>query len=282
VCVAEDVRRERRAAIPGARPQRRAGPDDKNLGGAGNYVILDAEGRGHYIGCNLSVHNLYKGWWGEGDDMIFVDGEVWPPTLHGTGSEEYFGQGWGMQDVQFPYFGLSYECEVVLLCCVRPATAVIPRAREHDGEPDSAGVGRRGISLPHGMPPPAVSPRDSSSDGGSCRAAILARNDPALYGRWWVAGSSWIRIIPRFGGLQRPGEDHRLPIPRRRSDPVHEVDPGDDRTRPRERPVGRLLLGGVLVPGRAAQAVSAASRHDRQASEPVERKLTTEARRHGE
>ncbi len=32
-------------------------------------------------------------WYGEGDDMIFVDGEQWPPSLHGTGSEEVFGGG---------------------------------------------------------------------------------------------------------------------------------------------------------------------------------------------
>lgn len=83
--------------------------DDSNLTGSGNYVILETKGRGTYLGCNLSVDNLYKGWWGEGDDMIFVDGEVWPPSLHGTGTEEYFGQGWGMQDVQHQYYGLSYH-----------------------------------------------------------------------------------------------------------------------------------------------------------------------------
>ena len=62
-----------------------------------NYLILDAKGRGHYIGCNLSVTNLQGGWWGEGDDMIWVDGYKWPPDLHGTGSEDYFGHAYGMQ-----------------------------------------------------------------------------------------------------------------------------------------------------------------------------------------
>ena len=37
------------------------------------------------------------GWWGEGDDMIWVDGYKWPPDLHGTGSEDYFNQAYGMQ-----------------------------------------------------------------------------------------------------------------------------------------------------------------------------------------
>jgi len=62
----------------------------KNLTGKDNYVILDAEGKGQYVGCNLSVHNLHPGWYGEGDDMIFVDGEDFPPSLHGTGTEDFF------------------------------------------------------------------------------------------------------------------------------------------------------------------------------------------------
>jgi len=75
-----------------------------------NYVILQTTGRGHYIGCNLSVTNLQGTWWGEGDDMIWVDGYKWPPDLHGTGSEDYLNQAWGMQDNAFGRNGSSiYE-----------------------------------------------------------------------------------------------------------------------------------------------------------------------------
>lgn len=72
-----------------------------------NYVILDAVGTGHYVGCNLSVANFQGQWWGEGDDMIWVDGYKWPPDLHGTGSEDYFNQAWGMQDNAFLRNGSS-------------------------------------------------------------------------------------------------------------------------------------------------------------------------------
>ncbi|MHB0877987.1 MAG: glycoside hydrolase family 172 protein [Anaerolineae bacterium] len=78
-----------------------------NLDGAGNYVILDAEGRGHYVGCNLSIDNQRGEWWGEGDDMIFIDGDTWPPSLHGTGSEDYFCHAYGMQDTFGPFHGVS-------------------------------------------------------------------------------------------------------------------------------------------------------------------------------
>jgi hypothetical protein len=83
----------------------------KNTTGDGNYVILEAEGRGHYIGCNFNVHNLRFtrewNWYGEGDDMFFIDGEPWPPRLHGTGMEDYFNTAWcPRQEVCTPYHGI--------------------------------------------------------------------------------------------------------------------------------------------------------------------------------
>jgi hypothetical protein len=72
-----------------------------------NYVILETKGRGHYLGCNLSVTNIQGSWWGEGDDMIWVDGYKWPPDLHGTGSEDYLGHAWGMQTSAYLRNGTS-------------------------------------------------------------------------------------------------------------------------------------------------------------------------------
>ncbi len=81
--------------------------NEKRTAWDNNYVILDTRGRGHYIGCNLSVTNFRGDWWGEGDDMIWVDGYKWPPDLHGTGSEDYLNQAWGMQDNAFLRNGSS-------------------------------------------------------------------------------------------------------------------------------------------------------------------------------
>ncbi len=58
-----------------------------------NYTFLEAKGKGHYVGVSLSIHNRDDGWWGEGDDIFFVDGEE-KPSLHGTGSEDYFCGAW--------------------------------------------------------------------------------------------------------------------------------------------------------------------------------------------
>ncbi len=78
----------------------------------GNYVILDAAGRGHYVGCVLNIHNLRRtqawDWYGEGDDMIFIDGEPFPPSLHGTGTEDYVNTAWcPSQSYSAPYHGIT-------------------------------------------------------------------------------------------------------------------------------------------------------------------------------
>lgn len=82
----------------------------KNPVGKDNYVILNAKGSGQYIGTNLNIHNLRFtdkwNWYGEGDDMIFIDGDK-EPTIHGTGMEDYFNTSWcPTQEYNSPYFGI--------------------------------------------------------------------------------------------------------------------------------------------------------------------------------
>ncbi len=55
--------------------------------------MLRTEGRGRFLGVMLHVWNPLGGWWGEGDEKFFVDGEKFPSTI-GTGSEDYFGYAW--------------------------------------------------------------------------------------------------------------------------------------------------------------------------------------------
>ncbi len=74
--------------------------------GEGDYLILDTEGAGQYVGTVMSVWNARGGWWGEGDDRFYVDGDE-TPTLHGTGTEDYFGDAWGYREFNHPYHGVS-------------------------------------------------------------------------------------------------------------------------------------------------------------------------------
>jgi len=55
--------------------------------------MLKTEGNGRFCGVMLHVWNPRGGWWGEGDEKFFVDGEKFPSTF-GTGSEDYFGYAW--------------------------------------------------------------------------------------------------------------------------------------------------------------------------------------------
>ncbi len=55
--------------------------------------FFDAKGQGVFVGCNISISNPTPDWWGEGDEKIYRDGEIFPSTF-GTGTEDYFGYGW--------------------------------------------------------------------------------------------------------------------------------------------------------------------------------------------
>jgi hypothetical protein len=74
----------------------------RNVDGENNYVWMEATGQGHFVGVTMSVLQNQDGWWGEGDDMFFVDGEK-HPSINGTGSEDYFLGAWDFGDHPFSY-----------------------------------------------------------------------------------------------------------------------------------------------------------------------------------
>jgi hypothetical protein len=61
------------------------------------HRLLDYQGRGKVVGTGLSLYWPYSTeWWGEGDWQIWADLDLdaWPPSYHGTGTEEFFYGGW--------------------------------------------------------------------------------------------------------------------------------------------------------------------------------------------
>jgi Protein of unknown function (DUF2961) len=76
--------------------------DKKNPKGEGNYVWMEARGRGHFVGVTMSVLQNQDDWWGEGDDMFFIDGSA-APSINGTGSEDYFLGAFGFGQTAFSY-----------------------------------------------------------------------------------------------------------------------------------------------------------------------------------
>jgi hypothetical protein len=101
----------------------RVNPDGKL-----NYVFLETRGRGHLMGVTLGVLQNAPGWWGEGDDMIFIDDES-TPAINGTGSEDYFLGSWdfGGRDGAQPFAHAMYGAPLIVApertggryCCYR-------------------------------------------------------------------------------------------------------------------------------------------------------------------
>jgi hypothetical protein len=69
-----------------------------------NYEFLNIRGTGHYVGTVMSVVQTQVSWFGEGDDLFYVDGATKPQIL-GTGSEDYFNDAWGLRDSDGPWTG---------------------------------------------------------------------------------------------------------------------------------------------------------------------------------
>ncbi|MBN2212522.1 MAG: DUF2961 domain-containing protein [Sedimentisphaerales bacterium] len=71
-----------------------------------NYVILETQGQGQYVGCVLNVDSDADGWWGEGDEIIYIDDHN-QPRISGTGSEDYFCNAWGFKNTfSYAYYGV--------------------------------------------------------------------------------------------------------------------------------------------------------------------------------
>ncbi len=72
-----------------------------------DYVLLETEGKGHYVGTVLSVRTRSPSWFGEGDEKIYIDGEA-KASIWGTGTEDYFLSAWGLKTTSTPFFGVPY------------------------------------------------------------------------------------------------------------------------------------------------------------------------------
>jgi hypothetical protein len=84
------------------------GAAGKNTSDTKNYLFADIEGKGQYVGVNYYVHSPGPMWYGEGDDMFLIDGEPWPGSLHGTGTEDYFNTSWSPASLYaHPFFGYA-------------------------------------------------------------------------------------------------------------------------------------------------------------------------------
>ncbi len=73
-----------------------------------DYPFLETAGKGHFVGVAMPIDHPLPGWWGEGDEKVWVDDDDWPRFV-GTGSEDYFGDAWGIRYLNGPSWGCSLQ-----------------------------------------------------------------------------------------------------------------------------------------------------------------------------
>ncbi len=70
-------------------------------------LLPQRKGRGRFVGSVIGIRPLSGNWWGEGEVKVYMDGDTDFPTICGTGSEDYVGLSWGIQQTPFLYNGCS-------------------------------------------------------------------------------------------------------------------------------------------------------------------------------
>jgi hypothetical protein len=72
-------------------------------------IMPKRTGIGRFVGCVLGIRSLEAPWWGEGEFKVYLDGDTEFPTICGTGSEDYIGLSWGVQQTPFLYNGCTLD-----------------------------------------------------------------------------------------------------------------------------------------------------------------------------
>jgi hypothetical protein len=70
-------------------------------------LLPERTGKGRFIGSVMGIRALHDSWWGEGEFKVYMDGDKEFPTICGTGSEDYVGLSWGIQQTPFIWSGCS-------------------------------------------------------------------------------------------------------------------------------------------------------------------------------
>jgi len=80
-----------------------------------DWNFIDVRGQGVLVGDQWTVLNLTRGWWGEGDEKIYVD-EAYEnrkfPDHFGTGTEDYYGWAGGVNPTREDKFDHPFVANV--------------------------------------------------------------------------------------------------------------------------------------------------------------------------
>ena len=91
-------------------------PDDVVAGSPpSDWNFIDISGKGVFVGDAWTVGNIQGGWWGEGDEKIYVDDDYDTrkfPGLFGTGTEDYYGWAGGVNPTRTDEFSTPFLSNV--------------------------------------------------------------------------------------------------------------------------------------------------------------------------
>lgn len=91
--------------------------DDVQVGNVfSDWNFIDIKGKGVYVGDAWTVLNPDEGWWGEGDEKIYVDEDFDKqfPTHFGTGTEDYYGWAGGENPTKDDVFSHPYLANIAV------------------------------------------------------------------------------------------------------------------------------------------------------------------------
>ena len=84
--------------------------DNINTEPKSDWTYVETKGAGVFVGNMLHVLNPVTGWWGEGDEKIYVDGEKFPSHF-GTGTEDYYGYAWCSNEKFYHAYHNQTRCD---------------------------------------------------------------------------------------------------------------------------------------------------------------------------
>jgi hypothetical protein len=81
-----------------------------------DWNFITAEGKGVVVGDQWSVLNPREGWWGEGDEKIYVDDDFEKnfPSHFGTGTEDYYGWAGGIVPTPADQFSKPFLGNIIV------------------------------------------------------------------------------------------------------------------------------------------------------------------------
>jgi hypothetical protein len=79
-----------------------------------DMTFVEVEGEGVLVGDNFIVLNPLPGWWGEGDEKIYIDEDIDRkfPSHFGTGTEDYYGWAGGRHPTREDEFSVPFLANI--------------------------------------------------------------------------------------------------------------------------------------------------------------------------